>query len=74
MFYNTQELVCLQTLSIIRYSKLDMGCPVFEVISFKGIEDGRCPPPHLKAETDLISETCFLVFKILDDGQSPKMQ
>jgi hypothetical protein len=29
--------------------------------------------PHLKTETDPVSETlCFLVFKILEDGYSPK--
>jgi hypothetical protein len=32
-------------------------------------------PPHLRTETDPISETlCFLVSRILDDGQSPKTQ
>jgi hypothetical protein len=31
------------------------------------------PSPRLKKETDLVSETlCFLVFRIRDDGQSPK--
>jgi hypothetical protein len=30
-------------------------------------------PPHLRVETDPVSETlCFLVFIILDDGQSPE--
>jgi hypothetical protein len=32
-------------------------------------------PPHLKTETDSVSETlCFLVSRILDDGRSPKTQ
>jgi hypothetical protein len=30
---------------------------------------------HLRAETDPVSETlCSLVFRILEDGQNPKMQ
>jgi hypothetical protein len=30
-------------------------------------------PPHLRAETDSVSETsCFPVSRISDDGQSPK--
>jgi hypothetical protein len=30
-------------------------------------------PPHLRMETDPVSET-FLVFRIPDDGQSPDTQ
>jgi hypothetical protein len=31
--------------------------------------------PHLRMETDPVSETsCFLVSRILDDGKSPKTQ
>jgi hypothetical protein len=31
--------------------------------------------PHLRTETDAVSETlCFLVFKILDNGQSEQTQ
>jgi hypothetical protein len=30
--------------------------------------------PHLKMETDPISETCFVASRIPDDGQSPKTQ
>jgi hypothetical protein len=29
-------------------------------------------PPHLNTETDPVSETCLLVSRIPDDGQSPK--
>jgi hypothetical protein len=36
---------------------------------------GVFPSPHLRTETDLVFETlCFLVFRILDDGQSPQTQ
>jgi hypothetical protein len=32
-------------------------------------------PPHLRTETDPVSETlCSLVFRIADDGQSAKPQ
>jgi hypothetical protein len=32
-------------------------------------------PPHVRTETDPVSETlCFIGFRILDDGQSPKTQ
>jgi hypothetical protein len=32
-------------------------------------------PPHLRTETDPVSEMlCFLVFRIPDNGQSPKLQ
>jgi hypothetical protein len=31
--------------------------------------------PHLRVETDPVSETlCFIVSRIQDDGQSPKVQ
>jgi hypothetical protein len=34
-----------------------------------------CLPPHLRTETNPVSETlCFIVSRILDDGQSPKTQ
>jgi hypothetical protein len=33
------------------------------------------PSPHVKMETDPVSETlCFLVFRIPDDGPSPEAQ
>jgi hypothetical protein len=36
---------------------------------------GVSPLPHLRTETDPVSETlCFLVSRILDNGQSPKPQ
>jgi hypothetical protein len=44
----------------------DIGCPVIEV-----------SPPHLdlRMETDPVSKMMYsLVFRILDDGQSPKTQ
>jgi hypothetical protein len=32
-------------------------------------------PPHLRTETDPVSETmCFLAFRISDDEQSPETQ
>jgi hypothetical protein len=32
-------------------------------------------PPHLRTETDLVAETLYsLVFRIPEDGQSPKTQ
>jgi hypothetical protein len=46
--------------------------PVIDVSSFYGTQQSRSlPPPHLRTETDPVSETlCFLVFRIPDDGQS----
>jgi hypothetical protein len=32
------------------------------------------PSPLLKMETDPLSETCILVFRIPDDGESPETQ
>jgi hypothetical protein len=45
-------------------------------VGFLGIrEENRCLPSHLRPETDSVSETlCSLVFRIPDDGQSPKTQ
>jgi hypothetical protein len=35
----------------------------------------KVSPPHLSTETDPVSEMlCFLVFRILVNGQSPKTQ
>jgi hypothetical protein len=49
--------------------------PVFEVSSLLGTQQSRSLPPHLKMETDPVSETlCSLVFRILDDERSPKTQ
>jgi hypothetical protein len=37
-----------------------------------GEGDSWDPSPHLRTETEPVSEMlCFLVFRILDDGQSP---
>jgi hypothetical protein len=44
---------------------------VIEASSFYGTQQGRCLPPHLKTDTDPVSETLrFLVSRIPDDGQS----
>jgi hypothetical protein len=44
---------------------------VTELNSSKGTQQCRCLLPHLRTETDPVSETlCFLVFKIPDDGQN----
>jgi hypothetical protein len=50
--------------------------PEIEVSSFKGMQHSRCLPlPHLRAETDPISETSrFLVCRIPDDGKSQRTQ
>jgi hypothetical protein len=54
--------------------KSHSGCLMTEVSSFQGTQ--QClSPPHLRKGTDPISETlCFLVSRILDDGQNPKTQ
>jgi hypothetical protein len=42
-------------------------------ITAPGTQLSRCLPPHLRKETDPVSETsCFLVPRIPDDGKSPK--
>jgi hypothetical protein len=47
--------------------------PVTEVSSFYGTQQSRCLPPHLRTEKGPFSETlCFLVSRILDDGQIRK--
>jgi hypothetical protein len=47
--------------------------PMTVVSSFLRTQQSRClPPPHLRTETDPVSETLF--FRITDDGQSPKTQ
>jgi hypothetical protein len=39
----------------------------------KGPNTVGVSPPHLRTETDPVSEMlCFLVFRIPDDGPSPK--
>jgi hypothetical protein len=52
------------------------GCPIIEVNLSKGPSEQVSPPPHLRSrETDAVSKMlCFLVFRILDDGQSPETQ
>jgi hypothetical protein len=41
----------------------------------KGQKQDRCLPLNLRTEIDPVSETlCFLVFRILDDGQTLKSQ
>jgi hypothetical protein len=56
----------------------EMGWPVIEVSSLSWTQQSRClvsPSPHLRAETDPVSEKfCFLVFIIPDDRQSPEAQ
>jgi hypothetical protein len=38
-------------------------CPVIEVSSFYGTQQSRCLPPHLRTETDPVSERlCYFVF------------
>jgi hypothetical protein len=40
-----------------------------------GLTEWVSPSSHRMKETDLVSETlCFLVFRIPDDGHSPKTQ
>jgi hypothetical protein len=40
------------------FRKLDVFPPVTEVSSLQRIQQSKClPPPHLKTETDLVSET-----------------
>jgi hypothetical protein len=52
-----------------------MDGPVNEVISFQEIEQTRCLPPHLRTETDPVSETmCSRFFKMPDYGQTSKTQ
>jgi hypothetical protein len=34
----------------------------------------RCLPPHLVKETSVSETSCFLFFRIPDDGKSPKTQ
>jgi hypothetical protein len=49
--------------------------PLERMIEVSSFKDTVSPSPHLKMETDPVSETlCFLVFRILDNGKSPLTQ
>jgi hypothetical protein len=46
---------------------------MIEVSSFRGTQQSRCLPPHLRTETDPVSETlCCIFFRTPNDGHSPK--
>jgi hypothetical protein len=64
---------CLRYLYGCSYN--DVGCTVIEVSSFYGTQQSRCLSYHLRMEADPVSETlCSLVFRIPDNGPSPKTQ
>jgi hypothetical protein len=51
----------------------DIVWRVTKISSFCGTQQSRCLPTHLRTETNPVSETLYsLVFRIPDDGQSPK--
>jgi hypothetical protein len=57
------------------FPSLDIGCPVIEVKSSSGPQQSKCLPPHLRTNTDPVSEMlCSLVSRIPDDGRTPKTQ
>jgi hypothetical protein len=64
--------------SILETRKHDVSeTGAMELPLSKGLNLSRClpRPPHLKTETDPVSETsCSLVPTISDDGKSPKTQ
>jgi hypothetical protein len=59
-------------------NRLNYGTACFwtlYIVQSKGTNKVSCLSPHVRTETDPISEmSCSLVFRIPDNGQSPKTQ
>jgi hypothetical protein len=48
---------------------------ILRLAGSKGLQQSRCRLYHLRKETDPVSETlCLLAFRILHEGQSPRIQ
>jgi hypothetical protein len=72
---NTQNYWVLDFVHHMIFQELENKRFWIDASSFSGAQEGRFLLRHLRMETDQISKRlCSLVFRIPDDGQSPKTQ